>query len=91
VELGAGTSVTVVRTGGVTGVRLEATVAWSDLDEEARAELERALAAGDAPAPRGPDRMAYEVVVRTEREERRCLAGEEARHAAEAVLRAARA
>jgi hypothetical protein len=90
VDVGRDARVTVVRTGGVAGVRLEATVAWCDLDEDARAALARVLDRGSAGAQPGVDRLTYEVVVREAGAEWRCVAGEEARHAAEAVLRAAR-
>ena len=84
--------VTVVRTGGVAGVRLEATVAWRDLDQDARAALARALERPDTTKPPGADRLAYEIVVREAGAERlRCVTGEgDARHAAEAVLRSTR-
>ncbi len=90
-ELGDDARVTVVRTGGVAGIRLEATVAWGDLDEEARAALGRALEGPATTKSPGADRLAYEIVVREAGAERRCVAGEGgARHAAEAVLRSAR-
>jgi hypothetical protein len=90
VDVGVDAQVTVVRTGGVAGVRLQATAAWRDLDDEARCAIARALEEPDAPRPSGADRLAYEIVVRDAGAERRCVAGEGARHAAEAVLRAAR-
>jgi hypothetical protein len=90
VDVGRDAQVTVVRTGGVTGVRLEATIAWGDLDPEAQAALARLLDADEHATSPGVDRLAYEVVVREAGAERRCVAGEDARHAAEAVLRAAR-
>jgi hypothetical protein len=92
VELGADAEVTVVRTGGVAGVRLEATVPWHDLDDDARSALTRALEAPETTKPPGADRLTYEIVVREAGAERlRCVAGEgDARHAAEAVLRSRR-
>jgi hypothetical protein len=91
VDVGEDAEVTVVRTGGVAGVRLQATAAWRDLDAEARAALSGAFAGHGTPAPPGADRLTYEIVVREAGAERRCVTGEgPARHAAEAVLRAAR-
>jgi hypothetical protein len=91
-ELGDDAEVTVVRTGGVAGVRLEATVAWRDLGDDARAALARALGRPHTAKPPGADRLAYEIVVREAGAERlRCVAGEgDARQAAEAVLRSRR-
>ena len=91
-DVGDDAEVTVVRTGGVAGVRLEATVAWRDLGEDARAALARALERPDTTKPPGADRLAYEIVVREAGAERlRCVTGEgDARHAAEAVLRSRR-
>jgi hypothetical protein len=92
VDVGDDAEVTVVRTGGVAGVRLEATAVWRDLDDDARAALRSALDGHRTTKPPGADRLTYEIVVREAGAERlRCVAGEgDARHAAEAVLRSRR-
>jgi hypothetical protein len=90
VELGPDTEVTIVRTGGVAGVRLEATTRWGDLEEDTRAALRNAFEGGEPRPQRSVDRFTYDVIVRVARGEMRYRVGEEARGAAEAVLRAAR-
>jgi hypothetical protein len=91
VDVADDAEVTVVRTGGVAGVRLEATATWRELDDDARTALLGALDGHGTTKPPGADRLTYEIVVREAGAERRCVTGEgSARHAAEAVLRSAR-
>ena len=89
-ELAIDAEVTVIRSGGVAGIRRQATVAASRLDEHTRSALGRLLDAGGSPRSPGADRFVYEIVVRAGDTEHRCVAGEDARDAAEAVLRAER-